>query len=845
MNPMAFKNKDSKVDNSAALAQAQPKAAGVGLPTPTQQLKSGIQQVSAQQPANMSFPNSVTQHVSVGQSEVAAWYRDSDEQHLAMAKTHFEEAIRQAPSHPEAHHGLAIIADLQEQYPLAELHYQKALSVNPNNAKVLGDLGYSYLLQGRLNEAEAFLTRTIETDATNQNAIKHLGDVYAQQGRIDLAKTTYAAVLNPQETAVALAENSKPVETEIASTEEKPSFLEKMMPKKKEELNPTEEIRQLMVKEREKRAEDKILAQASAQHSQSQMNQPPAQGYVPHYFSEEEQLKRNLTRIDREEYQGTANGPIVIDPRNNNQMAQAFPQSQQGYSQQQGYQPQQGYSPQQGYQPQQGNQNYAQQTQQVFGQPAFEQQGQFTNGPFNNNSMAQQPGFQGQGNQQPFAQNTQQNMASANGQPVGNPYFNEQAQQQPLASSPQNSGREPFQPVQNAMTRNLANQRSQEPWQGIQPAAAESPVPDVNHAQHLQNQYPQNQQPQQPASTPQTNQAQQLSSVPPQWGMNQGGGNPNGPSQQPNLAQQPYPQSQSEMPPANGGNSYEEASKAAARMGMGMGAGTVFPVFQQNTNRMSPGSDTRNGTSFNAPQRFLPTELPPQDLNQAYAPGTQQYATPANSHGQRMPSSTPAMFSQEQFGTASRYQPSSMNTGNMPQLPTGANYDHNSTHQSYDDQRQQLDNQHNNTIQQAWGVQQMPQGVTPAGGSHQLAAPAVYGGMMTPLNGESYNINNSQPINSQPPSWPHQTQQPNNQQTNRPYSNSYQGETVNGNNYNPNVVVPQPYPGAVQQQHQPTSQYAPQQNYNAPLNAPQRQLRDNYQPYDSSNGLPMIVPGNR
>lgn len=58
-------------------------------------------------------------------------------------------------------------------------------------------------------------------------------------------------------------------------------------------------------------------------------------------------------------------------------------------------------------------------------------------------------------------------------------------------------------------------------------------------------------------------------------------------------------------------NSYREATHAAAALGLQAGPGQMFPVMTRTTPRMHPGTGSRLGTQFDAPQRMLPTDNRP------------------------------------------------------------------------------------------------------------------------------------------------------------------------------------------------------------------------------------------
>ncbi|MDG2390753.1 MAG: tetratricopeptide repeat protein [Planctomycetaceae bacterium] len=118
----------------------------------------------------------------------------------AKAAAFYDEAVRMDPANVHAHHRLAMIADMQENYSLAESHYTAALKVDSNNLNLLNDLGYSYYLQHNYEESQAYLSYVLQMDPSHHLAMKNLGLVLAAQGNTQEA---YALLqqggLNPGE----------------------------------------------------------------------------------------------------------------------------------------------------------------------------------------------------------------------------------------------------------------------------------------------------------------------------------------------------------------------------------------------------------------------------------------------------------------------------------------------------------------------------------------------------------------------------------------------------------------------------------------------------------------------
>ncbi len=102
---------------------------------------------------------------------------------LDQAKTSYEEVLEYEPDNATAHHGLAMAADLEGKYADAELHYKKALHVRPRDANLLSDIGYSYVLQNRYDEAARYLNQAIEVNPQHEYAHLNLALLDLKQGK--------------------------------------------------------------------------------------------------------------------------------------------------------------------------------------------------------------------------------------------------------------------------------------------------------------------------------------------------------------------------------------------------------------------------------------------------------------------------------------------------------------------------------------------------------------------------------------------------------------------------------------------------------------------------------------
>jgi len=103
-------------------------------------------------------------------------------ENLENARRLYREVLNEAPDHPDAHHGLAMAADLDEDWSDAEYHYKQALKIRPQDAALLSDIGYSYVLQNRYSEATRYLNQAIELQPGYERAHMNLALLDLRQG---------------------------------------------------------------------------------------------------------------------------------------------------------------------------------------------------------------------------------------------------------------------------------------------------------------------------------------------------------------------------------------------------------------------------------------------------------------------------------------------------------------------------------------------------------------------------------------------------------------------------------------------------------------------------------------
>jgi Flp pilus assembly protein TadD len=128
------------------------------------------------------------------------------QERIEEASRIYRDVLNEAPDHPDAHHGLAMAADLDEDWGDAEYHYKQALRIRPRDAVLLSDLGYSYILQNRFSEAARYLNQAIELQPGYERAHMNIALLDIKQGNRAAAEQRLVQRLgNSSQTAGILA----------------------------------------------------------------------------------------------------------------------------------------------------------------------------------------------------------------------------------------------------------------------------------------------------------------------------------------------------------------------------------------------------------------------------------------------------------------------------------------------------------------------------------------------------------------------------------------------------------------------------------------------------------------
>ncbi|MEQ9408784.1 MAG: tetratricopeptide repeat protein [Fuerstiella sp.] len=123
---------------------------------------------------------------------------------LLEAKQNFQQVLSMDAENSSAHHGMAIVADLQKDWANAELHYKQALQQRPRDPSLLNDLGYSYLLQDRFHEASQYLNQAIQLAPQHERAHINLALLSLKRGDRHGAEARLAGIYTSPEISATL-----------------------------------------------------------------------------------------------------------------------------------------------------------------------------------------------------------------------------------------------------------------------------------------------------------------------------------------------------------------------------------------------------------------------------------------------------------------------------------------------------------------------------------------------------------------------------------------------------------------------------------------------------------------
>ncbi len=140
-----------------------------------------------------------------------------DSAKLDEARQIFTQVLTVDNNNSSAHHGMAIVADLQKDWPAAERHYKQALQQRPQDPSLLNDLGYSYVLQNRYAEASKYLNEAVQLSPQHERAHINLALLSLKQGDRNGAQAQLAAVYSASEINNTLAKLEQDLQQSRAS----------------------------------------------------------------------------------------------------------------------------------------------------------------------------------------------------------------------------------------------------------------------------------------------------------------------------------------------------------------------------------------------------------------------------------------------------------------------------------------------------------------------------------------------------------------------------------------------------------------------------------------------------
>lgn len=103
------------------------------------------------------------------------------------AQGYYQRVLARDPNNFEALHRLGILEDKKQNFPAAESYYLSALKLDPSNSDLLSDIGYSYMLQGRDDYGERYLREALKYQPGHVRSLDHLGWFYGRTGQYDQA----------------------------------------------------------------------------------------------------------------------------------------------------------------------------------------------------------------------------------------------------------------------------------------------------------------------------------------------------------------------------------------------------------------------------------------------------------------------------------------------------------------------------------------------------------------------------------------------------------------------------------------------------------------------------------
>jgi Tfp pilus assembly protein PilF len=198
---------------------------------------------------------------------------------LGRARQDFQQALNLDSGNTDAHHGIAIVADLEEDWLAAEFHYKQALQQRPQDPGILNDLGYSYLLQNRYHDASQYLRQALHVSPQHEHAHINLALLALKRGDRRAAESQLSEIYSPGDIKTTIAR----LEQDLQSADADSLQVDVSQP-----LNASfEETKRLMAEERaraqrdrqEKAIREQQRLTAGKSQTQTGRSTPPSSQY--------------------------------------------------------------------------------------------------------------------------------------------------------------------------------------------------------------------------------------------------------------------------------------------------------------------------------------------------------------------------------------------------------------------------------------------------------------------------------------------------------------------------------------------------------------------------------------
>ena len=112
-----------------------------------------------------------------------------------QAVTHYREALRLNPAHPDAYNNLGVVLIKQERLKEAISYLRRAVRLTPGFAKAHNNLGKALQDLGRVDEAIGSYQKAVQLRPDFAEALNNLGTAFEKKGRLDEAVAAYQEAL--------------------------------------------------------------------------------------------------------------------------------------------------------------------------------------------------------------------------------------------------------------------------------------------------------------------------------------------------------------------------------------------------------------------------------------------------------------------------------------------------------------------------------------------------------------------------------------------------------------------------------------------------------------------------